>query len=108
VPLQGVIGNHEGAIVFGGHNHYYAKASVSGTEHLTIGGGGAPLRTPDEGYPFILLTASEFHFCKRLFPRACITDPGRRLERAAAARGGGGGNRTTSTSSDCYRTTTIF
>ena len=52
------------AIVFGGHNHYYARASVSGTEHLTVGGGGAPLRTPDEGYPFIVTTASSFHFCK--------------------------------------------
>jgi len=52
------------AIVFGGHNHYYARASVSGIEHITTGGGGAPLRTQDVGYPFIVLTASEFHFCK--------------------------------------------
>ena len=52
------------AIVFGGHNHYYARASVSGIEHITTGGGGAPLRPADEGYPFIVTTASEFHFCK--------------------------------------------
>ena len=31
------------AIVFGGHNHYYARANVSGVTHLTMGGGGAPL-----------------------------------------------------------------
>ncbi|MCX7013994.1 MAG: metallophosphoesterase family protein, partial [Candidatus Sumerlaeota bacterium] len=29
-------------IVFGGHNHYYARCDVSGVHHITTGGGGAP------------------------------------------------------------------
>ncbi len=62
--IQPLCEQYEVAIVFGGHNHYYARASVSGTEHLTTGGGGAPLRPPGTGYPFVVVTASEFHFCK--------------------------------------------
>ena len=45
------------SIVFGGHNRYYARAVVNGVQHLTVGGGGAPLYTPDPGQPFIV-TAS--------------------------------------------------
>ncbi|UCC21568.1 MAG: metallophosphoesterase family protein [Planctomycetota bacterium] len=37
-------------IVFGGHNHYYARCEVDGIQHLTLGGGGAPLREPDPNY----------------------------------------------------------
>jgi hypothetical protein len=51
-------------IVFGGHNHYYARAEVDGVEHLTIGGGGAPLYTPNPSYPFIVATARANHFCR--------------------------------------------
>lgn len=39
--IQPLCEQYEVAIVFGGHNHYYARASVSGTEHITTGGGGA-------------------------------------------------------------------
>ncbi len=35
------------SIIFGGHNHYYARAVVNGIQHLTVGGGGAPLYTPN-------------------------------------------------------------
>jgi hypothetical protein len=41
-------------IVVGGHNHYYSRAVVSGVHHLTSGGGGAPLYTPDPGQPNIV------------------------------------------------------
>jgi hypothetical protein len=34
------------AILFAGHNHYYARAVVNGVQHVTTGGGGAPLDTP--------------------------------------------------------------
>ncbi len=51
-------------IVFGGHNHYYARAEVNGVQHLTIGGGGAPLRDVDPSQPNILITAVEHHFAK--------------------------------------------
>ncbi len=50
-------------IIFGGHNHYYARAVVDGVQHITTGGGGAPLYTPDPGYPFIVATAELHHFC---------------------------------------------
>jgi len=50
--------------VINGHNHYYSRAEVGGMEHITTGGGGAPLRTPDPDYPNIVATSSSHHFCK--------------------------------------------
>ena len=44
------------AMVLGGHNHYYARATVSGIPHLTIGTGGAPLYSPASGQPNIVKT----------------------------------------------------
>lgn len=35
------------SIIFGGHNHYYARSDVDGVTHLTVGGGGAPLYAPN-------------------------------------------------------------
>ena len=32
-------------MVFAGHNHYYARCFVAGIQHITTGGGGAPLRS---------------------------------------------------------------
>ncbi|MFH1681986.1 MAG: metallophosphoesterase [Candidatus Eisenbacteria bacterium] len=55
---------HGVAMVFGGHNHYYARAEVACIQHITTGGGGAPLRTPDPGYPHIVAAAEAFHYCK--------------------------------------------
>jgi hypothetical protein len=52
------------AIVFGGHNHYYARAVVNDVQHITTGGGGASLYTPDPGYPNIVATGMYHHFCK--------------------------------------------
>jgi len=52
------------AIVFAGHNHYYARAEVNDVIHITTGGGGAPLRTPDSGNPNIITTIEAYHFCK--------------------------------------------
>jgi hypothetical protein len=52
------------SIVFAGHNHYYARALVSGIEHITTGGGGAPIYQPDPGYPHIVSTAMAYHVCK--------------------------------------------
>lgn len=51
-------------ILFAGHNHYYARAVVGGVQHVTAGGGGAPLTTPDPGYPYIVATKKAHHFCK--------------------------------------------
>ena len=51
-------------IVFGGHNHYYARAVVEGVTHITTGGGGAPLYDPDPSYPNIVQVSKSHHFCK--------------------------------------------
>jgi hypothetical protein len=53
--------------VIAGHNHYYARAEVDRIEHITTGGGGAPLHTPDPGYPNIVTTQKDYHFCTLRF-----------------------------------------
>jgi len=52
------------SIVFAGHNHYYARAVVNDVHHVTTGGGGAPLYTPDPNYPNIVTATKTHHFCK--------------------------------------------
>jgi hypothetical protein len=56
-------------IVFAGHNHYYARATVraadgSEIQHITTGGGGAPLYKPNPYSPKIVTCLSAYHFCK--------------------------------------------
>ena len=64
-PLCEQYGVH---ITFAGHNHYYSRAEVTlnntTVQHITTGGGGAPLRTPDPTEPYIVTTSSTHHFCK--------------------------------------------
>ncbi len=55
---------HGVAILFAGHNHYYARGIVNGVQHVTTGGGGAPLATPQAGQPNIVAIASAYHYCK--------------------------------------------
>ncbi len=50
--------------VLAGHNHYYARALVNGVNHITTGGGGAPLYTPNAGYPNIVKVSKSYHYCK--------------------------------------------
>jgi len=50
--------------VITGHNHYYARAVVNGVEHITTGGGGAPLYTPNPTYDSIVTVDKSYHFCK--------------------------------------------
>ncbi len=52
------------SIVFAGHNHYYARAIVSGVTHLTLGGGGAPLYVPVPTYPDIVATDEAYHYSR--------------------------------------------
>jgi hypothetical protein len=52
------------AAVFGGHNHYYARAVVNGVQHLTVGGGGAPLYTPVPGEPYVVTASRTYSFVK--------------------------------------------
>jgi len=51
------------AIVFAGHNHYYARAVVNDVMHVTTGGGGAPLYPPEDGYPHVVAADAVHHFC---------------------------------------------
>jgi hypothetical protein len=62
--IQPLCVEHGVQIVFGGHNHYYARAVVDGVQHVTAGGGGAPLHTPNPTYPFVVETEKAHHFCK--------------------------------------------
>ena len=52
------------AMVLGGHNHYYARAVVNGVVHLTLGGGGAPLYTPEAGAPDVVKTSPDHNFAE--------------------------------------------
>ncbi|MFC1573030.1 metallophosphoesterase [Candidatus Eisenbacteria bacterium] len=63
IHLQPLCLEHGVAIVFGGHNHYYARAYVDGVQHITTGGGGAPLANPILSFPNIVTAASAHHFC---------------------------------------------
>jgi hypothetical protein len=63
--IQSLCEMYEVAIVFCGHNHYYAHCDVNGVKHITTGGGGATLRTPYLLYdPSIVTALAAYHFCK--------------------------------------------
>lgn len=51
-------------IIFAGHNHYYARAAVDGIQHITTGGGGAPLYSPNPNAEYIVESAAAYHFCE--------------------------------------------
>jgi hypothetical protein len=52
------------AMVFAGHNHYYSRAVVRGVQHVTTGGGGAPLKSPESGQSNVVAMRSTSHFCR--------------------------------------------
>ena len=60
--LQPLFVQYGVSILFSGHNHYYARASVNGVTHLTLGGGGAPQYTPASGQPNIVVTSKSYSF----------------------------------------------
>jgi hypothetical protein len=62
--LQPLFVQYGVSLVFGGHNHYYARAVVDGVQHLTIGGGGAPLYTPVPDSPNVVASARSYHYCR--------------------------------------------
>ena len=55
---------HGVKLVLQGHNHYYARAEVNGVTYLTIGGGGAPLYTPDPSYPNVVVTDKSYQYSR--------------------------------------------
>jgi len=51
-------------LVFCGHNHYYVRCDVDGIQHITTGGGGAPLYAPSATYPNVVTAVQDFNFCE--------------------------------------------
>lgn len=51
-------------LVLTGHNHYYARACKNGVHHVTTGGGGAPPRSPQPGWPNVVTGQRAYHFCR--------------------------------------------
>jgi hypothetical protein len=62
--IQPLLETHDVSILFAGHNHYYARAIKNGVQHVTTGGGGAPLYTPDPEYPNVVAAERAHHFCE--------------------------------------------
>jgi hypothetical protein len=58
--LQPVCEAYNVRLVFAGHNHNYARCAVNGVQHLTVGGGGAPLHGVDLGYPNVVVAESSY------------------------------------------------
>ena len=52
------------SLVVAGHNHYYARAVVDGVQHITAGGGGAPLYAPKSNQPKVVKYEETYHFIK--------------------------------------------
>jgi hypothetical protein len=53
-----LVGQYGVSIIFGGHNHYYARSEVDGVTHLTVGGGGAPLYAPNPNALHVVTASS--------------------------------------------------
>lgn len=51
-------------IVFSGHNHYYARCDVDGIQHITSGGGGAPLRDVGGTPSYVVYAEKTLEFCE--------------------------------------------
>jgi hypothetical protein len=60
-PLFKKMGVH---LTLAGHNHYYARCDVDGLQHVTIGGGGAPLYTPKAKGGKLVLSRKVHHFMR--------------------------------------------
>jgi hypothetical protein len=50
--------------VFAGHVHAYSRALVNGVQHITTGGGGAPLYDVNSDSPNIVIAKKIYHYCK--------------------------------------------
>jgi hypothetical protein len=61
--LQPLCEQYGVSIVFSGHNHYYARATVNGVQHVTTGGGGAPFHVPDLLQPNLVSVTQANHHC---------------------------------------------
>jgi len=62
--IQPLCIKHDVKLVLAGHSHYYARAVVDGINHISTGGGGAPLYTPDPDKSYITKAVKTHHFLK--------------------------------------------
>ena len=62
--IQPLCLKYDVSVVLAGHNHYYARAEVDEVQHVTTGGGGAPLRNPNPQKDNVVKAAKTLHFCK--------------------------------------------
>ena len=62
--LQPIFKKYGVKLVLAGHNHYYSRAEVDGIQHITTGGGGAPLYSPKANKKHIIKVDKSYHFCK--------------------------------------------
>ena len=62
--IQPLCKQYDVSLVVAGHNHYYARAVVDGIQHITTGGGGAPLYDPKNNQPYIVKYEKTYHFIK--------------------------------------------
>ncbi len=60
--LQPLFKKYGVQLVIGGHNHYYARGVIDNIQHLTLGGGGAPLYAPTGGQPNIVKSDHSHHY----------------------------------------------
>jgi hypothetical protein len=61
--IQPLCEAYDVALLFAGHNHYYARAVVNGVQHVTTGGGGAPLYDPNPAADSVVAVSKSYHFC---------------------------------------------
>jgi len=62
--LQPLFETYGVTVVLAGHNHNYARAVVNGVQHITTGGGGAPLYDADLNAPHVVAASKSYHFCR--------------------------------------------
>ncbi len=62
--IQPLLEKYNGTAVFGGHNHFYATAVINGIYHITTGGGGANLHSPDRSMENIAKAEKAYHYCR--------------------------------------------
>lgn len=67
-------------VVLTGHNHNYARASVSNVQHVTNGGGGAPLYAVDTTMPNIVTAESTYQYSEVAINGNTLTSTSRRAD----------------------------
>ena len=52
------------ALTLAGHNHHYARCYKQPIQHVTMGGGGAPLYGFDPTFPYFVTASMNYHFIR--------------------------------------------